>query len=77
MFDMLADNFRANLKRRRSELGITQTDLAERLRVSGPYVNQLENGEKSPTTETIERVAKALDCDALSLLLAPVAATAR
>jgi transcriptional regulator with XRE-family HTH domain len=72
--DVLADNFRQNIRRRRKELGYTQAAMAERLGVSTAYVAQLETRDKSPTTELIERVAKALGCHPLTLLQEPVEA---
>lgn len=67
----LKTNFTANLRKRRQELGLTQLDVAERLGVSRPYVAQVEAGESSPGLDLVEKFAQALDCPALSLLVAP------
>lgn len=66
----LRENFRDNLRRRRRELGMTQEDVAKRLGVHRPQVAQAEAGENSPTLDMVERYAKALDCPALTLLVA-------
>lgn len=66
----LHDHFRANVRRRREELSLTQQELAERLEVSRPYVAQVEAGDHSPTLSQVEKFAKALKCPALSLLMA-------
>ena len=67
----LKENFQLNLRKRRKEMGLTQTELAKKLDVSHAYVCQLENGVQSPGLEVIERFAKALDCPAVTLLMAP------
>jgi transcriptional regulator with XRE-family HTH domain len=72
MADMLAENFRANVKLRRKDLRWTQAQLAERLGVTDAYVAQLESRPKSPTTDLIERVAQALKINPLMLLQEPV-----
>ncbi len=41
-------------------LGMTQTELAERIRVSYPRVNELINGKRSVTPDTALRLAKLL-----------------
>lgn len=67
----LHDHFRTNVRRRREELELTQQELADRLRVSRPYVAQVEGGDHSPTLQLVEKFAKALKCPALALLVAP------
>lgn len=39
-------------------LGMTQTDLAERIRVSYPRVNEIVNGKRGITPDTALRLAK-------------------
>lgn len=55
------------IKKVRSELGITQKELALRLNVTPQLVSQYENGIKKPKTETIEKIAFALNVDPLEL----------
>lgn len=66
----LRDNFRENVRRRRKELGLTQQEVAEKLGVARPQVAQAEAGMNSPTLDMVERYAKALECPALTLLVA-------
>jgi transcriptional regulator with XRE-family HTH domain len=71
MEDMsLRENFRENLRRRRKELGLTQQDVATRMSIARPQVAQAEAGQNSPTLDMVERYAKALECPALTLLVA-------
>ena len=42
-------------------LGMTQMELAERIRVSYPRVNELINGKRSMTPDTALRLAKLLE----------------
>jgi transcriptional regulator with XRE-family HTH domain len=60
--------FCERVKARRVELGMTQEEAAERLGVSGPQWNYIENGKSPPGLDTIERVAKCLKCDAEDLI---------
>lgn len=41
-------------------LGMTQTELAERIRVSYPRVNEIVNGKRGITPDTVLRLAKLL-----------------
>jgi transcriptional regulator with XRE-family HTH domain len=49
-----------NLKRIRTEKGISQGDIARELDVSRGYISTIENGKTNPTLSTIARIAKAL-----------------
>lgn len=66
----LQDNFRHNVRKRRKELRLTQEQLAGRLGVSGAYISEVEAGRHTPSLETVERFAPALDCPPLNLLTA-------
>jgi transcriptional regulator with XRE-family HTH domain len=71
MDDMsLRDNFRENIRRRRRELGLTQQEVADRMGIARPQVTFAEAGQNSPTIDMVERYAKALECPALTLLVA-------
>lgn len=50
------------LKEMRLNRGLSQLKLAELSKVSYGYISELENGKKSPTVETVCKLAKALDC---------------
>lgn len=49
------------MQRRRKELGLSQTDLANKLGVSQGIVSRWENGEENLTIETIAKIAVALN----------------
>lgn len=49
-----------NLKRIRTEKGISQSDIAKSLGVSRGFVSNIENGKRNPTLATISRLAKAV-----------------
>ncbi len=49
-----------NLKRIRTEKGITQQALAERTKIHRVYLAQIEGATRSPSLEMLERLAKAL-----------------
>lgn len=49
-----------NIKRIRTEKGMTQGDLCRKLELDRSYMSNVENGNKNPTLATIEKIAKAL-----------------
>ncbi|MES2966596.1 MAG: helix-turn-helix transcriptional regulator [Patescibacteria group bacterium] len=49
-----------NLKRIRTEKGISQGDIAKSLEVSRGFVSNLENGKTNPTLATITKLANAI-----------------
>ena len=51
----------SKLKDRRTELGLTQAELAERVGVTRKTVNTVENGVFVPSTILALKLAKALD----------------
>jgi len=61
--------FAAELKRRRARLGITQAELAERVGVRLPTIGRIEIGNRRPSIDLLERLAKALDCRVRDLLV--------
>ncbi|WP_308515364.1 helix-turn-helix transcriptional regulator [Sphingomonas flavescens] len=50
-----------SLKERRTELGLTQAELAERVGVTRKTVNTVENGVFTPSTILALKLAEALD----------------
>jgi transcriptional regulator with XRE-family HTH domain len=56
-----------NMKDQRHILGITQEQLAERVRTSTNYIGMIESKKKFPTPEMLERIADALEIDAPAL----------
>lgn len=55
-----AEKLGNNLKRIRTEKGITQGDIAKSLGVSRGFVSNLENGKTNPTLATITKLAIAI-----------------
>jgi transcriptional regulator with XRE-family HTH domain len=51
----------STIKKLRKRKGIQQNELAERSGISQTYLSQIENGSRSATLETLEKVCKALD----------------
>ena len=49
------------VKARRKELGLTQVDMAARMKISQPAYNAIELGRSDPTLGQILKVSKALE----------------
>jgi transcriptional regulator with XRE-family HTH domain len=64
------DSFGAILFRRRKELGLTQSQLAQRIGVQPNYIVYLEKGERKPSDRTVLKIARALELDRGDLYLA-------
>jgi len=60
----------SNIKQRRKFLGISQAALAERVQTSTHYIAQIEQQNKFPSSEMLERIAKALEFDSPELFAA-------
>ena len=56
----MADRLANRIKEKRSELGLTQAELAERVGVTRKTVNTVENGVFVPSTLLALKLAKAL-----------------
>ena len=61
------DSFREKIlgnriRRKREELGISQHELANRLKVSQAYISKLEKDEYNPSKKTLAKLAKVLNC---------------
>jgi putative transcriptional regulator len=56
----MADRLANRLKERRSELGLTQAELAERVGVTRKTVNTVENGVFTPSAMLAIKLSKAL-----------------
>lgn len=60
----------SNIRIYRQAKKLTQEKLAEEIDVSSSYIGYLERGQKSPSLELLEKMAKALDITP-ALLLTP------
>lgn len=58
-----------NIKARREELGLTQSDLAERAGLSVSFLAAIEINNKTPSLETLDLIADVMDMEAYELLL--------
>lgn len=52
-----------NIRELRISKKITQRQLAEKTGISQQHISKIENGEITPTYATLEKIAKALDCE--------------
>ncbi len=50
-----------DLKKRRNELGLTQSDLAKRAGVSQPLIARIESGDVDPRLSTVRKILVAFD----------------
>lgn len=58
----LAGRLAEALLRLREQTGLTQKDLAKRLRLSHATLHRIERGDYNPTLRVIEDLCDALDC---------------
>ncbi|MGL4439503.1 MAG: helix-turn-helix domain-containing protein [Bosea sp. (in: a-proteobacteria)] len=59
-----------NVRRLRLERGYTQEELSELAGINRNYTGMIERGERSPTVDMLEKLAKALKIDPVALLAA-------
>lgn len=50
---------KTNIRKLRTELGWSQEKLAEKINVSPSHITQIENGNRSPSIETIAKISNA------------------
>ncbi len=55
------------LKRARKETGLTQLEVAEKIKVSVNYYARIERGEVSPSLETLKDIMKILKIKSLEI----------
>lgn len=58
-----------NLKREMATRNVSQSELARRIGVAPARINELLRGLHSPTIDTIEKIATALDLPPAALLI--------
>lgn len=64
----LARIFGANVRKVRQDRGLSIEALAHEVGLAYTYLGQLERGQRNPTLAIVERIAKALNADAVELL---------
>lgn len=74
--DELRATLGANIRRRRTELGLTQAELAQKLGMRQNYISDIERGVRSPRLGTLAEFSEILQVQPGSLLAATFAATA-
>ncbi len=60
-------NVGPKLKTKRTQMGLTQLELANKIKTSESYICQIEKG-KMVSLRKLEQIAKALKCEAKDLL---------
>lgn len=71
----LGQVFGLNVRRLRTDRGLTQEALADAVGLAVTYVGQIERGRRNPTLLVVERFAEVLSVDPLALLTAAGAPT--
>lgn len=56
------------IKKKRTILGLTQEELAEKVGISRAYIGFVEQGRNAPSLETLEKIAKSLKVKLSELL---------
>lgn len=70
-----ADEMTKQLRERRLELGISQTEVGERCGIAQPHVCRIENGGINIRVATLVQMARALECELMIVPNRVVAAT--
>jgi HTH-type transcriptional regulator / antitoxin HipB len=65
--DLLLSQIGLRVLRRRQELGLTQTELADRLGIGRPNIYRIEHGKQNVTVDTLCKLAEALGITAVEL----------
>ena len=58
-----------NIRRIRKDRGITQEALAHEAGLNRAYIGYIERGERKPSVETLEKIAKALNVRIFELFI--------
>ena len=61
--EQLRENIAANIRARRKALGLSQRDLADKMRTQTQTISKYERGFRSPSIFTILQLIKALNCE--------------
>ena len=62
------------LREVRLQAGLTQPDLGEKARMAAAEISKIENGRRTPTLETLERLTKALGVAVEDVVASPAPA---
>lgn len=58
----------ANIRAERKRRGLTQPDLAARVRISPAYLSDIERDHRSPRVQLLSAIADALDVPVITLI---------
>jgi len=61
-------NLNYAITKRREDLGLTQKELAAKTGLSYSFINDLENGRRKPSLESLDLIANALDTSVPELM---------
>jgi transcriptional regulator with XRE-family HTH domain len=64
----LIRQFGLEIKRRRTEMGITQEEFADRSGLHRTYISGIERGGRNPTIDIVFEIARALACDPADIM---------
>lgn len=67
----IQEHLSRNIKNRRSVLGLTQAQLAERVNCASNYMSLIEQGKKFPSPTMLEKIAAALGIESYELFHGP------
>jgi transcriptional regulator with XRE-family HTH domain len=56
-----------NMKARRQKLGLSQSNLAEKINTATNYISKIESEKQFPSVPMLEKIAHALEADTLDL----------
>jgi len=65
---LVADEFGAAIKKRRAQLDMTQTELAQKAGLSRTYLSAVEGGKEGISLQRAARIASTLDCKLSDLI---------
>ena len=65
--DLLLRQIGMRVLKRRQELGLTQTEVADRVGIGRPNVYRIEHGKQNVTVDTLCKLADALEITAVEL----------
>lgn len=69
--DSLEVLFGSNVRMRREALLFSREELAERSHLSPQNIAKIENGDRFVTTDSLQNISRALNCDPHELFLSP------
>lgn len=65
---VIQKQFGENLRKFRKRQGLTQEELAERVKMDFTTINKIENGKRNPSLKSMEKIARALKVSLKELL---------